>query len=55
MVVSFILTAREMEVLYPLGSALLNIVITALIWLAAFVIKKRNSDSILQMYALIRA
>jgi hypothetical protein len=42
MVVSFILTAREMEVLYPLGSALLNIVITALIWLAAFVIKKKE-------------
>lgn len=42
MVVSFIPALRETEFLYPLGSILLNIVITALVWLAAFVVRKKE-------------
>jgi hypothetical protein len=42
MIVSFIPVGRDMAILYPLESVLLNIVISAFIWFAAFVIKNQD-------------
>ena len=42
MIVSFIPAGRDIAILYPLESVLLNIVISAFIWFAAFVIKNQD-------------